>query len=52
MNKSEADDIGYILEVGLEMPKTLQDTFMSYPLAPESLKIIDEMPSPTCKEMA
>jgi len=52
MEKEETDATGYILEVDLETPEELQATFQSYPLAPESMIITDDMLSPLCKAMA
>ena len=43
---------GLILQVDLEYPKELHDLYNDYPLAPEKIKVIEDMLSPYCKEIA
>jgi len=43
---------GYILEVDLEYPSELHDLHNCYPLAPEKIKIKQEMLSPYSKELS
>ncbi|MCG8430165.1 MAG: hypothetical protein MJA29_03220 [Candidatus Omnitrophica bacterium] len=50
-NVSETNYTGYILEVDLDYPPELHDSHNNYPLAPEKMKIINNMLSPYCQEM-
>ena len=45
-------DTGYILEVDLEYSSHLHDGHNEYPLAPESMKITEEMLSPYSRQLA
>ena len=49
---SEDSPIGYILEVGLECPDKLHDFHNGYLLAPEKLKISNDMLSKYCSDIA
>ena len=51
MSKAEDADVGYFLEVDMEMPESLHEKFKYYPLAPESMTITEDMLSPHCKDM-
>ena len=48
LNKSDNSLHGYFLEVDLEYPENLHDFHKDYPMAPEKIKIKDEMLSPYC----
>ena len=48
LNKSDNSLHGYLLEVDLEYPENLHDFCKDYPMAPEKMKIIDNMLSPYC----
>ena len=48
----ENSSTGYILEVGLEYPSKLHDLHNDYPLAPEKLKISQDMLSEYCSDIA
>ena len=48
LNKSDNSLHGYFLEVDLDYPKNLHDYHKDYSLAPEKIKIEDEMLSPYC----
>ena len=43
---------GLILEVDLEYPKELHDLHNDYPIAPEKVKVSNDMPSAYCKKIA
>ena len=43
---------GLILEVGLEYPKELHDLHNDYPIAPEKVKVSNDMLSAYCKKIA
>ena len=51
MPRSVPDDnpTGYILEVDLEYPRDLHELHNDYPLAPEKVKLTEEMLSPYSK---
>ena len=51
-NTNESDDVGYFLEVDLEVPEELHDKFKYYPPAPETMVVTDDMLSPYCKQLA
>ena len=51
LNKSNNSLHGYFLEVDLEYPENLHDLHKDCSLAPEKIKIKDEMLSPYCLEM-
>ncbi|VDI40534.1 Hypothetical predicted protein [Mytilus galloprovincialis] len=46
---ADDDENGYILEVDLEYPRELHNDHCEYPLAPEKLKVTDDMLSPYAK---
>ena len=46
LNKSDNSLHGYFLEVDLECPENLHDIHNDFPMAPEKIKIKDEMLSP------
>ena len=51
LNKSDNSLHGYFLEVDLEYPENLHDSHKDYPMAPEKIKIKDELLSPHCLEI-
>ena len=51
LNKSDNSLHGYFLEVDLEYPENLHDFHKDYPVAPEKIKIKDEMLSPYSLEI-
>ena len=51
LNKSDNSLHGYFLEVDLECPENLHDIHNGFPMAPEKIKIKDEMLSPIQLEM-
>ena len=51
LNKSDDSSHGYFLEVDLEVPEELHDYHKDYPMAPEKIKIEDDMLSPYCSEI-
>jgi hypothetical protein len=46
---TDDQETGYILEVDLEYPEHLHESHNSFPLAPEHLKINEDMLSPYAK---
>ena len=46
LNKSDDSLHGYFLQVDLEVPEELHDYRKDYPMAPEKIKIEDDMLSP------
>ena len=50
LNKSDNSLHGYFLEVDLDYPEHLHDYHKDYPMAPEKIKIEDDMLSPYCLE--
>ena len=51
LNKSDNSLYGYFLEVDLEYPENLHGSHKDYPMAPEKIKIKDELLSPYCLEI-
>ena len=51
LNKSDNSLHGYFLEVDLDYPEELHDIHNNYPMAPEKIKIEDDMLSPYCSEI-
>ena len=51
LNKSSNSLHGYLLEVDLDYPEHLHDYHNDYPMAPEKIKIEDDMLSPYCSEI-
>ena len=51
LNKINNSLHDYFLEVDLDYPENLHDSHTDYPLAPEKLKIKDELLSPDCLEI-
>ena len=51
LNKSDNSLYGYFLEVDLEYPENLHGSHKDYPMAPEKIKIKDELLSPNCLEI-
>ena len=49
---SENSSVGYILEVDLEYPSKLHDSYNDYPLAPEKLEISQNILSKYCSDIA
>ena len=52
LNKSDNSLLGYFLEVDLDYPENLHDCHKDYPLAPEKIKIKEELLSPYCSKNA
>ena len=50
-NYTDTSEKGLILEVDLEYPQELHDLHNDYPLAPEKIKVTDDMLSPHCKAL-
>ena len=51
LNKSSNSLQGYFLEVDLDYPENLHDYHNDYPIAPEKIKLEDDMLSPYCLEI-
>ena len=51
LNKSSNSLHGYFLEVDLDFPENLHDYDNDYPMAPEKIKLEDDMLSPYCLEV-
>ena len=51
LNKSDNSLYGYFLDVDLEYPENLHGSHKDYPMAPEKIKIKDELLSPYCLEI-
>ena len=51
LNKNDNSLHGYLLEVDLDYPEDLHDFHKDYPMAPEKIKIKDEMLSHYCLEI-
>ena len=51
LNKSSNSLHGYFLEVDLDFPENLHDYDNDYPMAPEKIKLEDDMLSPYCLEI-
>ena len=49
---NENSSVGYILEVDLEYPSKLHDSYNDYPLAPEKLEISQNILSKYCSDIA
>jgi len=43
--------VGYVLEVDLKYPESLHEWHNAYPLAPEHVEIVDDMISPSLRDM-
>jgi hypothetical protein len=48
---SDDSEDGYVLEVDLDYPPELHDHHNEYPLAPEKMKVTENMLSPYAKQM-
>ena len=51
LNKSKNSSYGYLLEVDLDYPEELHDIRNDYSMAPEKIKIEDNMLSPFCSKI-
>ena len=51
LQQQDDQSAGYVLEVDLDYPVHLQRSHNDYPLAPEKLRITDNMLSPYCREL-
>ena len=49
---NDESEKGLVLEVDLEYPEELHDLHNDYPLAPEKIKVTEDMLSPYCREIA
>ena len=49
---NDESEKGLVLEVDLEYPGELHDLHNDYPLAPEKIKVTEDMLSPYCREIA
>ena len=52
LNRSADSSYGYFLEVDLDYPEELLDSHKGFPMAPEKIKVEEEMLSPYSQENA
>jgi len=51
MNVADDNDEGYVLEVDVNYPTALHDLHSDYPLAPQKMKVTNDMLSPYAREL-